>query len=349
MATLLQKAGIPLLVFATGLGAVGLAITYFRQHLTAFLEPTCPLNQQLPLAIFSLGCVFSLLLALTSYSLLKIRQVNTQLNESNLQLHKAIKKRTRMENDNLALESALIQGQKLQAMGTLAGGIAHDFNNLLYAIAGYAEMARDDLPKKTITHENIGKILEAVHRGQELVARILAFSSHHHHHKMAELSLKEGIAEVLSLVKPTIPASVSITVTQDHPMTLLVNKTQFHQVLVNLITNAVDAMHGEGHIEINATSVPAGDECLANITNPTSGRYCKIEVKDTGHGMEARVMQRIFEPFYTTKEVGKGTGLGLSIAHTILTEHHGGITVESELGKGSTFTLYLPDVRDHKE
>lgn len=349
MATVLQKSGLPGLVFAAGLCLAWGTSTYVSQRLNALLEPQCALIHELPLIIFSFGCVFSILLTLTSYSWLKVREINTQLSTSHTLLDKANKKRNRMETDKQTLESALIQGQKLQAMGTLAGGIAHDFNNLLYAIAGYAEMARDDLPKKTVTHENIGKILEAVHRGQELVARILAFSTHHHHHKMARISAKDAIDGVLSLVKPTIPASVTITVTQTTPMTLLVNKTQFHQVLVNLITNAVDAMQDEGSIHIHVTPVLPGDDCLAAVSNLTPGPYCRIQVKDTGHGMEAGVMQRIFEPFYTTKEVGKGTGLGLSIAHTLLTEHHGAITVESELGQGTTFTLYLPDVSDLKE
>lgn len=341
MATVLQKGGIPLLILGAGVGLSALT--------ASTLAPGVIQPLDLWALIFWIGSLFSLMAAFASAAIFQLRETQAATHRIQAKLDASLKKRSRMELDNQTLENALIQGQKLQAMGTLAGGIAHDFNNLLYAIAGYAEMARDDLPKKTVTHENIGKILEAVHRGQELVARILAFSTQHHHHKMSRLPLKEAIGGVLSLVKPTIPAGVSLEVTQDHPMVLLVNKTQFHQVLVNLITNAVDAMQGEGHIQIDATRVPAGDERLLTLSNLTPGPYCQIQVKDTGHGMEAGVMQRIFEPFYTTKEVGKGTGLGLSIAHTLLTEHHGAITVESELGKGSTFTLYLPDVSDLKE
>ncbi len=237
----------------------------------------------------------------------------------------------------------LAQSQKLLAMGTLAGGIAHDFNNLLYAIQGYAEMCRQDAASDAPLLKNLDNILEATHRGQALVARILAFSRHQHR-ETTPLSLKATLESALSLLKPTIPSSAHLELMLPKDITVLGNQTELHQVMVNLVTNAVDAMDGEGDITITATSCPASDPALKPFSKLTHSRYAVITISDTGEGMDASTMNRIFEPFFTTKEVGKGTGLGLSIVHSILMEHQGGIHVESELGRGTTFTLILPEV-----
>ncbi|HEU5281927.1 MAG TPA: ATP-binding protein [Gammaproteobacteria bacterium] len=237
----------------------------------------------------------------------------------------------------------LAQSQKLLAMGTLAGGIAHDFNNLLYAIQGYAEMCRQDAASTSPMLNNLDKILEATHRGQALVARILAFSRPQHR-KTMPLSLRAVLDSALSLLKPTIPSSAHIQLTLPEDITVLGNQTELHQVMVNLVTNAADAMGGEGDITISAKSCPANDPALKPFSKLTHARYAVITITDTGEGMDASTINRIFEPFFTTKEVGKGTGLGLSIAHSILMEHQGGIHVESELGRGTTFTLILPQV-----
>jgi two-component system cell cycle sensor histidine kinase/response regulator CckA len=263
------------------------------------------------------------------------------LKQTNENLKNEIKDRIHIEETKQKLEVALLQGQKLQAMGTLAGGIAHDFNNILYAIIGYTGMARDDVEKNSIVHKNLGKIIEAAHRGQDLVARILAFSRKQHHHH-DPLNLKETIEAALSLLRPTIPAG---TILQFYPVeaSILGNKTQLHQVLVNIINNAVDAMDGEGTITIRMSHVPADDAFLTQFPDAHKKNYCKIELSDTGHGMDQPTMDRMFEPFFTTKPVGKGTGLGLSIVHSIIKEHEAEIIVESQLGKGSTFIILLPE------
>lgn len=244
--------------------------------------------------------------------------------------------------DNKSLESVLSQGQKLLAVGTLAGGIAHDFNNLLYAIQGYAEMCRQDAANNPALLQNLNKVLEATSRGQSLVARILTFSRRHHQ-KTTPLSLKDTLEGVLALIRPTIPSSVSIDLSLPEGITVLANQTELHQVIVNLITNAVDAMDGQGNIHITALSMDASDPLLKAFPHLVHPRYAVITVADSGLGMDESTLNRIFEPFFTTKEVGKGTGLGLSIVHSILTEHQGGIRAESELGHGTTFTLLLPE------
>ena len=293
---------------------------------------------------FLSGLGITLLLA----GLTRMAQVASQnaiiLDRMNENLKKEIAERLQMEESKQKLELALHQGQKLQAMGTLAGGIAHDFNNLLYAIIGYVEMAREDVEKDSLLHQNLGKVLEASHRGQELVARILAFSRRQHHN-VEIIRLQSVIEAALGLLRPTIPASVAIHFETSSECAVLANQTQIHQVLVNMINNAVDAMDGEGLITIRLTHAGANDPLLMQFPEIEDKHkpYCKIEITDTGHGMDQPTLARIFEPFYTTKEVGKGTGLGLSIVHAIIKEHHGVITVQSKLGHGTTFVILLPE------
>lgn len=271
---------------------------------------------------------------------------NNALRRMSLEFKNEIAERIKAEEGKQKLEIALLQGQKLQAIGTLAGGIAHDFNNILYAIIGYVEMAREDAPKDSLVYKNLGKVLEAAQRGQDLVARILAFGRRHQHHEYQPVNLKAMLESVLSLLQPTIPSSVAINLinTSNDPM-ILGDQTELHQVMVNIINNAVDAMDGEGVITIRISQIPAKDDYLLQF--PTTGdlNYCKIDISDTGHGMDQTTMKRIYEPFYTTKEVGKGTGLGLSTVHTIIAEHQGNISVTSTLGQGTTFSLLLPEYK----
>ncbi len=260
-----------------------------------------------------------------------------------------IAERLHAEETKQKLEKALLQGQKLQAMGTLAGGIAHDFNNILYAIIGFVELTREDLPPDSLVYDNLGKVLEGCKRGQDLVARILAFSRRQHY-DFKPICMKETMEGVLGLLRPTIPATVTL---QFEPMaedsTILGNQTQLHQIVVNLINNAVDAMDGEGNVKITLGRVSSDDTIFHQFPYVIKGIYCKMVVSDTGHGMDQTTLARIFEPFFTTKEVGKGTGLGLSTVHSIVKEHQGQINVESQLGRGTTFTLLFPEYTESME
>lgn len=295
-----------------------------------------------PWVVLIFGILASILVAFALGLAQIARHRALSLKKINEDLKKEITERINAEGSKQKLEMALHQGQKLQAMGTLAGGIAHDFNNLLYAIIGYVEMGREDLEKDSLTSKNLAKVLEACHRGQELVSRILAFSRRQHH-QFEPIDIKAAIEAALSLLKPTIPASVMIEFAPEVDMKIYGNQTQIHQVLVNIINNAVDAMDGEGIITIHLTLPHPNDPALQHLAAATSKNYCKIEIADTGHGMDPHIMERIFEPFYTTKEVGKGTGLGLSIVHSIIKDHEGEITVTSSLGRGTTFTIFLPE------
>ncbi len=268
------------------------------------------------------------------------RELATQ--KINAALKKEMKERAKSEESKQQLEAALLQGQKLQAIGTLAGGIAHDFNNILYAIAGYTELTKADVSKDSLVYKNLGKIQEATHRGQDLISRILAFSRRQHH-DYSPIDLNQTIESALSLLNPAIPASVIITYKSDIHPTVVGNQNQVHQVLVNLINNAVDAMDGEGNIVIRLSRLASNDPVLRQFPDILQQAYCKLEISDTGHGMDNHMIERIFEPFFTTKEVGKGTGLGLSIVHSIIKEHAGRIAVTSKPGHGSTFTILLPE------
>jgi len=162
--------------------------------------------------------------------------------------------------------------------------------------------------------------------------------------------MKATIESVLSLLRPTIPASVSLNfVAAPGEYTILGNQTQLHQVIVNIINNAVDAMDGEGTITLQLAHLSPNNPILKQFPKIIGGSYCKIDISDSGHGMDQGTMERIFEPFFTTKEVGKGTGLGLSTVHGIIEEHKGEITVTSQLGHGTTFTILLKEHHDGED
>jgi len=309
---------------------------------STFLES---IKSLLPWIVLLLSVLLIILFAIILRLVYLMNQRSAAIHHINQDLKEELKEHVHIEETKQKLEKALLQGQKLQAIGTLAGGIAHDFNNILYAIIGYVEMARDDVKKEGTIHNNLGKVLEAAQRGQELISRILAFSRRQHL-DFKPIQLQATIESVLSLLRPTVPSSVSI---QFQPMpndcTILGDQTQIHQVIVNIINNAVDAMDGEGLVTIKIYHVENHDDLLKQIPNKSDSNYCKIDISDTGHGMDQSTMERIFEPFYTTKEVGKGTGLGLSTVHAIMTEHKGDISVHSQLGHGTTFSLLLPEYK----
>lgn len=335
--------GLPVIVAGIGF-ALSIAVSFLVYYdLKVYNEFLDNLQPYLPWVTLATGFAFSILIAVVVRMTQMAHSRNLSLDEMNESLKKEITERMSAEETKQKLEVALLQGQKLQAMGNLAGGIAHDFNNLLYAIIGYVEMAREDVDKNTPVYTNLGKVLEASHRGQELVSRILSFSRRQHH-QFSALNLQNTIEGVLSLLRPTIPASVMINFdsTANTP-DILGNQTQLHQVLVNLINNAVDAMDGEGNIDIHLTELQPTDPYLKQFPETKKQVYSKIEIHDSGHGMDKHTMERIFDPFFTTKEVGKGTGLGLSIVHTIIKDHGGEVTVTSQLGIGTSFIILLPE------
>ncbi len=249
---------------------------------------------------------------------------------------------TRDITDKLRLERQLRQAQKMEAIGTLAGGIAHDFNNILGAILGYTELTMLDIPEESLTRKNLMRILKGCHRAKELVNQILTFSRQREEERRP-VEVKLIAKEVLYLLRASLPSTIEFRTRLKSQGTVLADPTQIHQIILNLCTNAGYAMKEKGGtLSVDLTDVEISPEDTYIIKNLESGPYIKLTVKDTGCGMERDVMYRIFEPYFTTKEIGEGTGLGLSVVHGIVISHGGAITVYSEPAKGTTFYVYLP-------
>jgi len=244
------------------------------------------------------------------------------------------------------LEDQLRTAQKMEAIATLAGGIAHDFNNILAAILTNTELALDDLPKRSKLRDHLEIVYQAGCRGKSLVKQILTISRQDLHERKPVI-LEHIINECLNLLRASLPSTIEIrkSILPDLGM-VDADPTQIHQVILNICTNAADAMaeQGDGVLEIRLeeiTVVPGYDDIYAGL-HP--GSYLKLSIKDNGQGMEREVLDRIFNPFFTTKGLGKGTGLGLSVAHGIIKSHGGLLNVDSEPGQGSEFHLYLPKI-----
>jgi PAS domain S-box-containing protein len=235
----------------------------------------------------------------------------------------------------LALEAELKQARKMESIGSLAGGIAHDFNNILAAIIGYGELALLGLPSERLEAEYLKKILEAGDRAKEMVGQILAFSRKSDRGQLQRINLCAVVEEVTGLIRAGLPATISMALTlPETPITVLADPTQLHQVLMNLATNALHAMSETG----GTLSIR-----LATKKNTAEKKQAAIlTVSDTGHGIAPEIRDRIFDPYFTTKEKGKGTGMGLSVVHGIISSHGGRIHVTSTPGKGATFVIELP-------
>jgi PAS domain S-box-containing protein len=250
------------------------------------------------------------------------------------------KEATRQQRE---LEHQLRQTQKLEALGTLAGGIAHDFNNILGAIISYTELSRLDNPDNQPLHENLQQVLDASARATALVRQILSFSRQQKEERH-NLQLAPIVKEALSLLRATLPTTIALEQALDAPVpAVLANATQVHQIVMNLCTNASHAIKGhQGKISVSLASVEVLPDTPAPHASLEPGSYVRLEIADTGHGMDPATVERIFEPFFTTKPAGEGTGLGLSVAHGIVREYGGAITVDSAPGRGTRFSIYLP-------
>ncbi len=233
--------------------------------------------------------------------------------------------------------------EKVKALGTLAGGIAHDFNNILTPIIGFSEITLMDLDDRPVLKQNLKEVLAATARAKELVNQILTFS------RPAEDSRKvinpqKVISEALKLIRASVPSTIKIDVEMcENCKRIYANQTQIHQIMINLCTNAYHAMKDTGGtIRINVDDHYFDRDTVVRYVKIKKGEYVRIEVKDTGIGIEENTLTKIFDPYFTTKPKGEGTGLGLSVVHGIVTSHGGLIDVDSEIGKGTVFTIYFP-------
>lgn len=256
---------------------------------------------------------------------------------------------TRDITDQLAMEKQLIQSQKMEALGTLAGGIAHDFNNILSGIIGYSELAIRKGNKKESIKKYLKAILTGSKRASELVKQILTFSRDNKSEKQP-IQISLIVKEAERLLKSSLSDEIEIILKiKAEDSFVFADPTQIHQVIMNLSTNAAHAMKGKGGIiEIKLTEEEIEPGIYEGLN---AGNYLRLSISDTGHGIKQEMLDKIFDPFFTTKDAGEGTGMGLAVVHGIVTGHKGNISVYSQEGVGTTFSVLLPTTVDviHKK
>jgi len=243
----------------------------------------------------------------------------------------------------MRLETQLQQAHKMEAIGTLAGGVAHDFNNLLTPIIVRTEMALMDLPTGSPLQYHLEEVLKAAERAKDLVRQILTFSRQGEQMKKP-LRMSLIVNETLKFLRATLPTTIELRQEIKTEAAVLADPTQIHQVIMNLCTNSAQAMRQGGVMEVKLEEGVAEPELQQRFPDLQVGPYVRISIKDTGRGMEPWLLEKIFDPYFTTKDKGEGTGLGLAVVHGIVKSLDGAITVESELEKGTTFTIYLPRI-----
>jgi len=248
----------------------------------------------------------------------------------------------RQRKEQRRLQRELRHMQKIEALGTLAGGIAHDFNNVLMAIGGFGELAMEKLNETHAAREDVQAMIQAAERSRGLVKKLMAFARRQEDSQPVRLDINRPIQNALALLRPMLPTTIEIRY-KGEPERFFVrgDAIELEQIIVNLCTNASHAIGKRpGSIKIKL------DLAEVSVSDPNAllaaGDYCRLTVSDTGSGMSPEVRTRVFEPFFTTKPAGEGTGLGLPMIHGVVTGMGGAIAIDSEQGKGTTFTLYFP-------
>jgi len=278
-----------------------------------------------------------------------------ELEQSNNELQEEISERIRAQDAAKKLAQQLQQSQKMEAIGRLAGGIAHDFNNILSAIIGYTELAQFHMTnscKETNcpAARDLEMVLQAADRVRDMVQQILTFSRHQDDTKIP-IVLADEVKDALALLRSSLPQSIEIrTKLNTGSAKIMANATQIHQIIMNLGTNAYHAMIEDGGIlavELDKVEIHPFDEKATNL-KLTPGPYLLLKICDTGCGMSRAILDKIFDPYFTTKPMGKGTGMGLAVVHGIVKNHDGLITVYSEPDKGTSFQVYLPQYTNEK-
>ncbi|MCP5051846.1 MAG: response regulator [bacterium] len=269
----------------------------------------------------------------------KVKSLETQVNECMAKLAEAAKEQE-------ILVTQLEESQKMEAIGTLAGGIAHDFNNILAAIIGYSEMILDIVAPGKNESAMIQKVLKAGYRAADLTQQILTFSRPGTGERKP-LQIHRVVKEALNLLLATIPTNIRIWQDLDPRCgSVMADPTQIHQVIMNLCTNSYHAMSKEGGtlgVTLHRVDfAPAGVFKNSTIPDTPAEAYIRLQISDSGHGMDEETLERVFNPYFTTKKKGEGTGLGLSVVDGIIKRHNGAITVKSEPDQGTVFQVYLP-------
>ncbi len=257
---------------------------------------------------------------------------------------KDVSDKVKAEEERVRLEAQLKQAEKMQAVGHLAGGIAHDFNNILGAILGYGELAQRRAADSDMKRY-LDTIMSAGNRAKALVTQILSYSRAEGAEKFPVI-VAPIAQEVVDLVRGSTPLAIEVCFVDDcADATVMGDPTRMHQLLMNLCTNAIHSMDQGGTLELRVSCEVFAQARKVRSGEITPGEYVRISVKDSGHGIAAEVIDRIFEPFFTTKPAGRGTGLGLALVHSVVSEHKGFIEVASELGRGTTFSVWIPQIQ----
>jgi len=268
-------------------------------------------------------------------ALTKVQDKAAELGMANARLSGAIEERK-------AIEEQLIQSQKMEAIGTLAGGIAHDFNNILSAIYGYTELAKRNLANPKQLMGDLDEVMKGAERAKSLVGQILTFSRRTRQ-EQHPLQVSLVVKEVLNLLRASIPATIDVQAKIVSKAFAIANPVQIHQIVMNLCTNAYQSMQETGGtLSVLLKDVEPGHPDVPSDLRSAADGYILLEVRDTGIGMDEVTRSKIFEPYFTTKEIGEGTGLGLAVVHGIVEGLGGDIVVHSRPGKGSTFSIYIP-------
>ncbi len=254
-----------------------------------------------------------------------------------------ISDQVKAEEEKEALQKQLLHADKMEALGTLAGGVAHDFNNILSAVIGFADLGLIELPNRNESiHGKLQSIKGAAERARDLVEQIRSFSRMQQQVQIP-MNVVPVVREVVKLLSSSLPADIRIKMNLKTGKTVLGDPTQIHQVVMNLCTNAYHAMQKSGGlISLTLDEVETAKERLSTPPALEQAAYVRITVADTGPGMDQEIVDRIFEPYFTTKGKTKGTGLGLAIVHSIVRQHKGEITVTSSPGEGTVFQVFLP-------
>ncbi|MGD9210415.1 MAG: ATP-binding protein [Desulfobacteraceae bacterium] len=265
-----------------------------------------------------------------------------------------ISERKNAEEERLRLGAQLRHSQKMEAMGTLAGGIAHDFNNILTAIIGYTELSMMDVDENARLSNNLQEIYRAGNRATDLVKQILTFCRQTEHERRA-IQISPIVKEALKLLRSSIPSTIDISpIIEENLGVIMADPTQIHQIVMNLCTNAAQAMEKNGGKLVVTLDRIILDSRFDTIhPDMELGPYIKLTVSDTGYGIPPEIIDKIFDPYFTTKKMGEGTGLGLSVSQGIVKSYGGEITVESSPKRGTIFRVYLPEssgvVQEQKE
>ena len=280
-----------------------------------------------------------------------VGQRTTALAEANAQLRAELADRQRVEGERAMLERQLHQGQKLEAVGRLAGGIVHDFNNLLTVITGFADCVRDDVPDNPAAIASVDEIARAADRAAALTRQLMAFTQQQFI-EPKPLDLNQLIADVERMLRRLIGEDIVLSFAPGVDLwPVLADRGQLDQVIVNLAVNARDAMPAGGQLTMQTANVVLDEDFVRGHAGTRPGPHVRLRVSDTGIGMDADTQSRIFDPFFTTKGRDKGSGLGLATVYGIVSQAGGHIWVESEPGRGTTFSIYVPrtDLVAHEE